>query len=156
VYLSGTTFSAALTRATRSGIVQVVSAGDASAMAKSQSLLVVADVEHFPLLHQVRCVPQIFTPNGDGVNDRTEIQFSIFRLVGQRQLQVEIFDLSGRRVRELSVHREHPSGQYAVAWDGCDVNEQRVPPGTYVVRVGFSADAEGGKTQAVSALFLAY
>ena len=32
--------------------------------------MVVADVENFPLLDRVRSLPQVFTPNGDGVNDQ--------------------------------------------------------------------------------------
>lgn len=156
VYLSGTTFSASLTRATRPGVVQAVSEGDASTLVGSQSLVVVADVENFPLLDDVKAMPRIFTPNGDGVNDQTEIRFSIFRLVGERQLRIEIFDLSGRRVRELSVLREHPSGHHAIAWNGRDESGGLVPPGTYAVRVGFSTDAGGGKTEAVAIVHLIY
>ena len=93
VFLSGTTFGAELKSATRPEIVQAVSEGDAGSLAASQSLVVVADVENFPLLDRVRLVPRVFTPNGDGTNDQTEIRFTIYRLIRARQIEVGIYDL---------------------------------------------------------------
>ena len=156
VFLSGTTFGAELMHAGRPEIVQTVSEGDASSLVRSQSLVVVADVEDFPLLGRVRAVPPVFTPNGDGVNERTEIRFSIFKLVGEHRLEVEIFDLAGRRVRELSLQRQHPSGNHAVDWDGRDDRGKLLPPGSYAVRVGFTTDDGGRRNEAVGVVSLVY
>jgi hypothetical protein len=156
VFLSGTTFGAELMHAGRPEVVQTVSEGDASALVKSQSLVVVADVEGFPLLSRVRAVPPVFTPNGDGINDRAEIRFSIFKLVGECRLEVEVFDLAGRRVRELSLRRRHPSGNHAVEWDGRDDRGRLLPPGSYAVRVGFTTDDGGRRNEAVSVVSLVY
>ena len=156
VFLSGTTFGAELKRATRPRIVQAISEGDAGSLAASQSLVVVADVENFPLLDRVRSLPQVFTPNGDGVNDQAEIRFTIYRLIRERRIEVGIYDLSGRKVRELSLHRENPSGDHSVAWDGRDDAGALVRPGTYLVRVAFAADVGAGKTQAASLVGVVY
>ena len=156
VFLSGTTFGAELKRATRPEIVQAVSEGDAGSLAASQSLVVVADVENFPLLDRVRLVPQVFTPNGDGINDQAEIRFTIYRLIRARQIEVGIYDLSGRKVRELSLRRENPSGDHSVAWDGRDDTGALVRPGTYLACVAFSADVGTGKTQAASLVGVVY
>ena len=112
--------------------------------------MVVADVENFPLLDRVRLVPQVFTPNGDDINDQAEIRFTIYRLIRAKQIEVGIYDLSGRKVRELSLHRENPSGDHSVVWDGRDDAGALVRPGTYLARVGFAADVGAGKTQAAS------
>ena len=145
-----------LRRQTRSGVVQTVSEGDAINRVESQSLVVVADVESAPLLDQVELVPPVFTPNGDGVNDVTQVRFAIYRLKGQRTLQVRIHDLRGRRVRDLSIQRAHPSGWHAVAWDGRDQAGQLVGPGIYVVRVGFTTDVNAAGTEAVRLVYVAY
>ena len=156
VFLSGTVFGAELQRTTRPGIVQAISEGDAGSLVASQSLVVVADVENFPLLDQVRSLPQVFTPNGDGINDQTEIRFTIYRLIRARRIEVGIYDLVGRPVRELSLRRENPSGDHSVVWDGRDDAGALVQPGTYLARVAFAADVGAGKTQAASLVGVVY
>ena len=156
VFLSGTVFGAELKRATRPGIVQAISEGDAGSLAASQSLVVVADVENFPLLDRVRSLPQVFTPNGDGINDQAEIRFTIYRLIRARRIEVGIYDLAGRKVRELSLRRENPSGDHSVVWDGRDDAGALVRPGTYLAHVGFAADVGAGKTQAASLVGVVY
>ena len=156
IFLSGTVFGAELRRTTRPEIVQAISEGDAGSLAASQSLVVVADVENFPLLDRVRSLPQVFTPNGDGINDQAEIHFTIYRLIRARRIEVGIYDLSGRKVRALSLRRENPSGDHSVIWDGRDDAGALVRPGTYLVRVAFAADVGAGKTQAASLVGVVY
>ncbi len=156
VFLSGTTFQLELTRASRPGVVQIVSAGEATDLIESQSLVVVADLEGAPLLDAVEVTPPVFTPNGDGINDVAQIRFAVFRLKGERLLRVGIYDLGGHRVRDLSIVRAHPSGLHAVAWDGCDQSGARVAPGTYLARVAFSTDVGAGDTEVVRIVHLVY
>ena len=142
VFLSGTTFTAELLNSQRPGLVQALTAGDATTLVRSESMVVVADVAEAPVLERVSALPAVFTPNGDGINDRTELQFSVFRLTGERRLDLGVYDLSGRKVRDLSVVRQSPSGEHSIAWDGRSDSGVLVPPGMYLVRVELATDAE--------------
>ena len=58
----------------------------------------------------------------------------VFRLAGSRPCQdssLDIFDLRGRRVRQLMI----PAGGQAQSWDGRNGRGQRVGAGVYLVRV---------------------
>ena len=76
----------------------------------------------------------VFTPNGDGINDQVELNYSLLQLVKPVGVEVGIYDLAGRRVR-TGLDAESASGAYAVAWDGRDDQRQLVPPGLYLVVV---------------------
>ena len=156
VFLQSTTFTVELEQASQPGRVQLVSDGDASNLVSSQSLVVISDLERTRLLKDVAVVPKVFTPNGDGINDHTDIELSIFHLEGAKELRVDIYDLSGRRVRDLSVDTEHPSGERRVEWDGRDEIGAVVPPGLYVVQVGFAADSDAAGTHAARLVHVAY
>ncbi|MFH1571484.1 MAG: FlgD immunoglobulin-like domain containing protein [Gemmatimonadota bacterium] len=156
VYLSGTTFGAELMRATRPGVVQVVSEGDAVTQVATQSLVVTADLERAGLLEEVEVAPAVLTPNGDGTNDETEISFAVYRVKGQHPLEVGIYDLAGRLVRDLSVVRLQPSGRHAVRWNGLDDGGRLVAPGIYVVRVRVPVDAGDAGTSVARLVHVAY
>lgn len=156
IFLSGTSFSAELSRQSRPGIEQQVREGNVVGQVPSQSLVVLSDLEGAPLLGKVETTPRVLTPNGDGINDEMEIRFVLFRLRGARTLHVELFDLGGRRVRDLSLQRQRPSGEHAVHWDGRDEVGGLVAPGTYLVRVRFGTDADASGTQAVRLIHVAY
>jgi len=156
VFLQSTVFAAALERQTRPGTAQEISQGDASQLAQSQSLVVVSELGDQPLLDEVEVVPPLFTPNGDGVNDQAEVHFSIFHLEAARTIHVEVRDLQGRRVRDLSVQEERPSGAHRVPWDGRDERGRLVPPGTYLVRTRFETDSGAPHTQVVRFVGVAY
>ena len=156
IFLGNTLFSAHLIHGDFPERVQQISAGNATGLASSQSLVAVADLQDVRLLDGVEVVPPIFTPNGDGINDRSTIQATVFAIEGAKKLEVVIFDLSGRRVRDLSVARLHPSGRHRIPWDGRDQQGTLVPPGSYVVRLGFATDARLDDTEAVQLVRVAY
>ena len=52
---------------------------------------------------------------------------------------VGIYDLSGRRVRQLS-SAEVQNGRISLQWDGLDDGGAVVPPGIYVVEVEIRSD----------------
>jgi hypothetical protein len=58
------------------------------------------------------------------------------------QARVDVFDLSGRRVRNLA-RRELPAGVTVLAWDGRDDGGARMPHGLYFARVVTPARAAG-------------
>ena len=156
VFLQSTTFTAELEQTSQPGRVQLVSDGDASSLVSSQSLVVVSDLVQARLLKDVAVVPKVFTPNGDGINDQTDVELAIFHLEGAKQLRVDIYDLSGRRVRNLSKITEHPSGERRIEWDGRDEAGIVVPPGIYLVRVGFATDSDADGTYASRLVHVAY
>jgi hypothetical protein len=142
IFLNSTTFFVELSNSARSGVVQVASDGDVSALAGSQSMVVVTDLLRAPLLGDLRVEPRVFTPNGDGINDEAQLLFSVFRLEGEAAFSVRAYDLSGRSLRDLSFVRPHASGAHSLAWDGRDDEGRLVAPGVYLLRVDFAADAD--------------
>jgi hypothetical protein len=57
-----------------------------------------------------------------------------FSLPATATVALELFDLSGRRVRSL-VDGELPAGPHAIAWDGRDASRRQVASGTYLARL---------------------
>jgi flagellar hook assembly protein FlgD len=107
-------------------------------------------------LLEVAVAPTGLTPNGDGINDEVAIEATIFVIEGSKRLHVGIFDLGGRRLRDLSLQRLHPSGRHQIPWNGRDAAGRIVPPGIYVLRVGFSTDAGRGGTEVVRLVHVVY
>jgi FlgD Ig-like domain len=84
----------------------------------------VTAVEHSPAHAGLfQNVPNPFNP-------LTTIRFT---LSGRVQVDLSIFDMTGRRVRTL-VNDVHPAGDHAVVWDGRDDRGNRVASGIYVYR----------------------
>jgi len=105
------------------------------------------------LLINVRAQPPVFTPNGDGVNDRAALQYDLTNVGRPTPLRVVIFDLAGRPLRHLYDALDQ-SGRFARPWDGRDDAGQLVPPGHCVFSV--SLDAKTGRASAVAAVVVAY
>ena len=91
------------------------------------------------LISDVLAVPNPFTPNGDGINDRTEIRYDVLKLTEPTPVKVDLYTLAGRRVRTLQ-SAEVPSGRYAVPWDAKDETGRPVPPGLYMFRIKVESD----------------
>ena len=97
--------------------------------------------------------PNVFTPNGDGVNDQVSIRYDIANIVGSAPLQIRIFDLAGRPVRQLYAGAD-PSGRFSRIWDGRDDGGQLVAPGHYLFNIDL--DAATGAEREVGLLRLVY
>ena len=90
------------------------------------------------ILQQLQIGPSTITPNGDGVNDVARIRFLVTKATMPRPLEVEIFDLAGRRVRHLC---DRGARSVLMHWDGRDDKGRLVPPGIYLCRVHVQTDA---------------
>ena len=90
------------------------------------------------VVREVEISPNPFTPNADGVNDQLQIRFSLGNLNANREVRVEIFDLSGRRVWHKT---QMGFGEQSVVWEGWDEAEKVVPPGLYLCKIGVDVDA---------------
>jgi len=107
------------------------------------SLSVIADIssQSENLVTNLRIRPSPFTPNGDGINDEVVIAYDVQRLLTSRPVHLEVYDLSGRRVK--GIERNLSSGGYSQTWDGQDEGGKLVPPGVYVLRISAEADHAG-------------
>ncbi len=103
------------------------------------------------VLSAMRAQPPVFTPNGDGLNDDTVIEFTLSRVSLPQSLEVDILDLQGRLVRRLErvllsggQYLRPPAGHDAAAspgfWDGRDSSGALVAPGLYLVRLRAKLD----------------
>ena len=105
------------------------------------------------LLANVAVSSPVFTPNGDGANDRVLIQYDITNIARLSPVKVSIFDLSGRLVRGL-VNSEAISGRFVQPWDGRDDDGVYVPPGHYAFSVSLQAGT--GQVRKIGVVGVAY
>jgi hypothetical protein len=79
--------------------------------------------------------PRIFTPNGDGYNDK-----AVFHFTNPELLPVagKVFDISGSEVGSLTPSTSSPTEQ--LLWDGKDSGGRTVPGGIYVYRIDFEGE----------------
>jgi len=94
------------------------------------------------LLAQVALVPDIFTPNGDNVNDEVSVRYSLLSVSKLRPVSISVYDLSGQLVRVLHEASEINGRYEDKSWDGRDENKQLVAPGVYLVRICVEGDAK--------------
>ena len=87
--------------------------------------------------------PNPFTPNGDAINDVAHISYKLLRVTSQVPVSVEIFDLSGRLVKQIYAG-DIPIGEYSHSWDGTDHSNRLVPPGLYLYRIAVDIQSEEG------------
>lgn len=135
---------------------QRVDEGDATALASSQSVTVLALVGS-EVIGDFRITQSVLTPNGDGINDDLRAEFSVARVAGERAVTLAVFDLRGRLVAQVEERRADSRGQYALVWDGRNEAGDLVPPGIYIARVDVDVDS-GVATNASAqrAIYVAY
>ncbi|MCC7264226.1 MAG: gliding motility-associated C-terminal domain-containing protein [Candidatus Latescibacteria bacterium] len=149
VYANSAEFSAAVKNSAATGSWQRVSAGEALEGLDSQTMVVVA-LDGNAVFTDIGLASAVVTPNGDGINDALQLSFSLSRLDVARAVRIELFDLSGRRVREWTEERADPRGRYTLAWQGEDQAGRRVPPGLYLLRLAVAAESESAEQTLVT------
>ena len=140
VYDYGTVFEGRVYDSNRPWEVpQLLEPGDADLLAENNSLTVdLIDVGQ-GALDQIEISTAVFTPNGDGVNDRLDIRFDLLNLSAEAPVNLRVFDLSGTRRAELP-QAQLRSGPHEVSWDGRDENERLLAPGIYLLQLEVETD----------------
>ena len=95
--------------------------------------------------------PNPFTPNGDATNDVVHISYKLLRVTAQVPVSVEIFDLSGRLVKQIYAG-DISIGEYSHPWDGTDHSNRLVPPGLYLYQIAVDIQSEEGIKSGVIAV----
>ena len=104
------------------------------------------------LLVNVKAELDVFSPNGDGINDESIITYDVTNIGKETDVKVRIYDLSGRQVRAFDDPRT--SGRFSHAWDGRDESGILVAPGHYILHVAI--DAKSAEFAQVVAVAVAY
>ena len=119
-------------------VPQSVQEGDATPAYEDNRVWVATKAEHQRVLQMSR-KPAVLTPNGDEHNDVVGLGYSLVELTSPSWVVVAVWDLSGRRVRQVYEGLDGV-GIYERVWDGLDGAGRLVPPGLYLYRVSVEAD----------------
>ena len=148
----GTLFSSRVFASQSTELAQDVLPGDASIDLNTNHFAVELELDN-TILGDLAIAPNPFTPNGDSLNDRMRVQYSIFKLVQPVSVEAAMYDLAGRRVREL-FNGLQSSGFHAVEWDGREGQGSLAAPGLYICRI--SVDSATGANERAVPVALVY
>ena len=104
------------------------------------------------LLADLLVEPRVFSPNGDGVNDISRFSLNLLQVTENVPLRMEIFDLSGRLLRQQE--GLHESGRFSFSWNGRDDQQELVAPGLYMYRI--VVKAKNGDDQQTGTIAVVY
>ena len=132
---------------------QQVEEGDATGEIGTDRLRVIAtENPRGSIIEAVRFSSPVVTPNGDGVNDRIEIDFTLFGVLSA-EVDIAFYALSGQQVAGLSM-RNQPPGVNQATWSGLDETGAPLPPGVYLCRL--TARTHREEFEVTRALAVAY
>jgi hypothetical protein len=152
LFNASTVFTGDVVDTRSENLPQSIEAGDADSEVMGNTLRVFATQGTLPVLADVELTPGVLTPNGDGVNDEAAVTYRILS-IDSGDVEIRIFDLQGRQVRELA-RSQQGQGRYVANWDGKDGSGQLVAPGIYVCKV--VVNTESGDKAAVKLIPVAY
>ena len=130
---------------------QRVEPGDATELVESSTNVVRLPLGR-SLWANMSIAPSVLTPNGDGVNDELVVALDLVDVLTARPVQLDIFDLAGRRV--AGVESMGMAGPLRLAWDGRTGTGRQVPPGNYIARLKVKGD--GSTELAVELVSIVY
>jgi gliding motility-associated-like protein len=83
-------------------------------------------------LDSANVFPRVFSPNGDGFNDKVYI---VLENPNGADVTSDIFDMAGRHVAKLLPPTAVSGVGTTLSWDGKDSSGGRVPSGVYIYKV---------------------
>jgi len=90
-------------------------------------------------ISDVTSVPQVISPDDDGVNDETEIQFTLTG--GSVEADLEVYDESDNLMAILLDRELVKAGENAETWNGTDDFWDVVEDGTYTIKLTIEGSA---------------
>jgi hypothetical protein len=82
---------------------------------------------------QISITPKVFTPDGDGNEDYTTINYAFDQ--GGYVMNILIFDKAGRQIKTLSQNQLLGTQKGFFTWDGTDNNQNKARMGYYLVLI---------------------
>jgi len=142
VFVFASTFEAEVFATDSGDFPQQVEAGDASPAVGTNSLRVLGLAgQEGQIIEDLRLSAPAFTPNGDGINDRLEIAYTLFRLPAPLPVFLEFYSLDGARRARVEAGAQ-AAGPQRVSWDGRDNAGQLLPPGIYLLEIAIHSEQE--------------
>ncbi len=154
LFLFATTFGGEVFTADSQSLPQPIQPGDAAAAISTSSLRVLAtDEKQSDSIQDLRFSTPVFTPNGDGIHERVEITYALFRLPEAAAVELRVFTLDGLLVAKSPLG-DQSAGPQRVFWDGRATDGKLLPPGVYVL--GITLQSETGAQRQLLPLGIAY
>ena len=152
LFLTGAVLKASLRNSSDAdgGTWQRVDPGNAVGSVEGNTTTLVSATQNSQLLTDITVSPEVFSPNGDDINDVTEFSFNIVRVGDNSPVSANVYSMDGKLIRSISEDRELSSGRYTMIWDGRHDSGQLASPGNYIVQMKVDTDIEGAKIDEAS------
>lgn len=152
IFVNGTTFSVLVGNSRVRGLLQRVEPDPKMKNATTVRVPSLSYTEE--LIKDLVIEPEVITPNGDGINDRLELSFTLLKVDRTRQVTVRIYDLRGDMVAE-PFNQQGTTGRVSgILWDGKGAEGHLVSPGLYICEI--KVDGDAGKTRVSRTVAVVY
>ena len=140
VFMLANTFEGEVFDTSSDDLPQHIEAGDATNAVGTNSLRIWGTSgQAEPILKDLRFSTPVVTPNGDKINDRLKITYTLFRLPAPIPIKLNVYRLDGTPVVQDETGLQGAGPQQAI-WDGRDSAGQPLPPGLYLVELHLESE----------------
>lgn len=140
VFVFANTFTGEVFDTESENLPQQIEAGDASQQIGTNNLRVLGGSENAgEIIENMVFASSAVTPNGDGINDRLIVDYTLFRLPAPIPVELNIYDLQGGIVGRVDLGLQS-AGPQRVEWDGRDGTGRVLSPGLYLLEIALRAE----------------
>lgn len=148
------TFEGEVFTSASDALPQPILPGDASEEMATNSLRVLsAESGAIDFVQNLTRSTSVLTPNGDGINDRLTLRYSLFRLPGPVPVRLDVYGLDGGLIAQIDGGLQD-AGRREFVWDGRNEHGQLLTPGLYLFSIGLETQA--AQTHTLHSLGIAY